>query len=247
VSSPHADFQIAVPAFEGALDDLLVAIAQNRVVPEALSMSTIAGQLAAHCAKRGDGELTNEADLEETGRLVAVVARIMLRKSAQLLVRPVDEEADAAEKVARRQTMDREALGIAVGILAGSEGQESFAPVATPHLVDRPLEPRSSAALPRAWSELWIRAARAKTRVTIPAFVRLETAVSGLVRRLRVQGRISFGRLLDGADRNEAVVHFLAVLELVRRRQATTAQAEIFGDILVEYVESGAAEASRAG
>jgi segregation and condensation protein A len=242
-SPSRGSFTLSVPAFEGTIDELLALVAQNKLAPEDISLSGMAAQLSAFL----EMDAANDLELEEAGRLVAAVARLAVRKSAQLLVQPLDADLDAEQIRPARHALDRAALRDAVARLVSREGLESFSPIAVPHLVERQLAPRPAGSLPRAWAEMHSRAARARALVAIPAFVRLETAVSGLVRRLRAQARVSLRRLLDGADRHEAVVHFLAVLELVRRRQAVVAQSELFEDIVVEYVESGDAEASRAG
>ena len=101
------------------------------------------------------------------------------------------------------------------------------------------VEPWSPHLLARAWERLDGRVRSRVKRVSVPAFVRLEVALSGLIRTLTHQGRASFAGMLRGASRNDVVVHFMAVLELVRRRQATASQDALLGDITIQWVESG--------
>jgi chromatin segregation and condensation protein Rec8/ScpA/Scc1 (kleisin family) len=92
------------------------------------------------------------------------------------------------------------------------------------------------------------RSGKAVRRVAAPAFVRLEVAVSTIIRHLRSGRPVRLGRLLRGATRQDAVMHFLAVLELVRRRQATAEQPDLFADIMIERSQqAGEDVASRAG
>jgi chromatin segregation and condensation protein Rec8/ScpA/Scc1 (kleisin family) len=84
-------------------------------------------------------------------------------------------------------------------------------------------------------------------RVAVHSFVRLEATVSALIRRLHSGAKISLHLLLHGATKEDAVVHFVAVLELVRRRQAEATQTDLFGDITVEFRERAKAASARAG
>jgi chromatin segregation and condensation protein Rec8/ScpA/Scc1 (kleisin family) len=272
-SDAPGTFHVDLPIFAGTIDDLCRRVTQKEFTPEGLPCAAIALQLSAYLRAKamgqktgvGPGFLTDESrgehdvtsdkrsstifglDLDEAGYLITSVSRLLALKSAQLIVQPLDDATDELISSRSGRLLERAALGGAVAHLSAREGSECFAPIAAPHLVERQLEPRSPSALARTWTELQHRAARASARVAVPGFVRLETAVSGLIRRLRAQARTSLGKLLCGADRHEAVVHFLAVLELVRRRQAVADQSDIFADIVVEYVERGAEEAFRAG
>ncbi|MBV9281684.1 MAG: hypothetical protein JOZ41_16515, partial [Chloroflexi bacterium] len=53
--------------------------------------------------------------------------------------------------------------------------------------------------------------------------------------------------LLRGASRNDAVIYFLAALELVRRRRASASQETPFGEINLQPVETDVEARSRAG
>jgi segregation and condensation protein A len=227
--------------FDGEFDELLRLVLHKRILAEDIPLTELAGQLSVHF-RRAAG-----LDLDEVGYLLSVSARLLLLKSAHLLARPVDGETAELVGQSSRRIVDGLSFAAAASYLSGREGAECFSPLLAPQLVEKRLEPRSPAILNRAWHDVQSRTSRARHRVSLPPFVHLESAVSALIRQLRARARVSLNRLLRGSNRNDAVVHFLAVLELVRRRQVTAQQPKLYQDIVLEYVDSVEDEASRAG
>jgi chromatin segregation and condensation protein Rec8/ScpA/Scc1 (kleisin family) len=78
-------------------------------------------------------------------------------------------------------------------------------------------------------------------------FVRLEQAVTSVMRRVAAGSTVSLRSMVHGGNRTDAVMHFLAVLELVRRRRIEVTQVSIEDDILVRQVHDAAEADSRAG
>lgn len=186
-------------------------------------------------------------ELHETGDFLRIAARLILAKSEMLLPRPVVEaEPDDAGLELAAVFDSSQPIREAALQLALRQGEESFSPPTRP-LPERPIEPRSPLALRRAWDDLLARRGPGVVQVTAPAFVRLEVALSSLIRRLKSGTKVSLARVLRGASRQDAVVHFLAVLELLRRRQASVHQRSLFEDISIEWVDNGAEARSRAG
>jgi segregation and condensation protein A len=241
ISRDSRTFALSLPSFKGHIDELAMLVAQKKLAVEDLPLSQMAAQLASHV--HGEAYL----DLDEVGTLMSVTAGLLLSKSARLLVQPMPAEEEDVTPFGSQRITDRIVFAHAAAILADREGLESFAPLAIPNLVERPVQPRSPAMLARAWADMQQRAASGRVRVAVPAFVRLETAVSRLIRRLRSHGWVSFASLLRGSNRQDAVVHFIAVLELVRQRQASVVQAMPYEDIRIEYTGRVADEASRVG
>jgi segregation and condensation protein A len=79
-----------------------------------------------------------------------------------------------------------------------------------------------------------------------PIRVSVADAVAELIDELPRAGRITFARLTrDLDDRLDIIVRFLAVLELFKRGVVEVDQAELFGEITIEWV-GGDAEAAMA-
>jgi segregation and condensation protein A len=74
-----------------------------------------------------------------------------------------------------------------------------------------------------------------------PIRVSVADAVAELIDELPRAGRITFARLThDLAERLDVIVRFLAVLELFKQGVVEVDQAELFGDITIEWVGSDA-------
>jgi segregation and condensation protein A len=234
-------FQLSLPIFEGTVEDLIRLASERRIPTDDIETAAVAAQYARYL------ESSVDVDLEATGEFLALATRLLLLKSTRVLAIPVEIEEPEFVDQEDRSFADRDRLlGVATGLRA-REGLESLAPLVPPVIVERRAEPRSARALLRAWHDMQQRRGVEAAPLAIPAFVRLEAAVSGLIRRLKSSVRLSFSALVHGSSRHDAVVHFIAVLELVRRRQATVEQDELFGDITVEYADRAADSSARAG
>lgn len=188
-------------------------------------------------------------NLDEVGEFLQLAAGLMLLKSEGLL--PHDPGNTCHEETGDRPRpilLDRVDIVAGASYLGKRFGQESFAPFPHAYTVERPVEPRPSSLLSRTWEQMQKRSGEVILRVAAPAFVRLEVAVSTIIRNLRSGRSVRLNRLLRGASRQDAVMHFLAVLELIRRRQATADQPGLFADIVIERAQrAGEDVASRAG
>jgi segregation and condensation protein A len=232
-------FQLSLPVFEGDVDDLLRLVSQRKISTSDLHVASVTEQFRSYLAS------AEQPDLDLTGEFVSASARLLVMKSADLLVIEGDhEEFGSSEHAPRTADEDLKAASL---LLRAREGMESFAPDVPPFAPPKAMQPRSPLLLVRAWEGLDRRTRTRIKRVAVPSFVRLEAALSGLIRQLKARNRVSFASLLRGAGRNDAVVNFIAVLELVRRRQATATQEGLLTDIIVEWAEDGAEAAERAG
>jgi segregation and condensation protein A len=238
-SPATAPFQLSLPVFEGGVDDLLRLVSQRKISTADVHVASVTEQFRSYLTS------ADRPDLDLTGEFVSASARLLALKSADLLVvEQEDEEFDPSEQVPRTADEDLKAASL---LLRAREGMESFAPTVPPFAPPKAVQPRSALLLVRAWEGLDRRTRTRVKRVAVPSFVRLEAALSGLIRQLKARNRVSFAVLLRGATRNDAVVNFIAVLELVRRRQATASQEGLLTDIILDWAENGATAAERAG
>jgi len=223
------------------MEALFARIESQDVLAEDIPVACVTRQFADYLVESQD------VDLDAAGDFLRAAARLLLMKSEGLLPQPQPAVEHEGPEKALEAIIDRDGLYFAVRRLAERQGLESFGPERRESPVEPRFEPRPPRLLLRAWAELQKRQAAARVRVSTPAFVRLEVALSRLLRRLQSRPAVSLGRVLGEASRQDAVVHFLAVLELVRRGQARASQRELFDDITIERVEGGREPASRAG
>jgi segregation and condensation protein A len=232
--------QLSLPGFDGPLDKLLELAIERRLPIEDLAIAQVATQLASHFEGHGP------VDLDLAGEAISGGARLLALKSSRVLLHRAPEEEEVSVPV-RHGLIAPAELRDAAAYLREMEGHESAAPLAPPAIRERRIEPRQPDVLIRAWEWLEQRTAAPSHHMAVPAFVRIEVAVSGLLRRLKTRARLSFRRLVRGSNRNDVVIQFLAVLELLRMRQATVAQDSLFADITVEYIGAEGDAEVRAG
>jgi len=232
-------FQLTLPSFEGPVDGLLRLVSQRKLAADAVSLAEVTAQFLHFLQQETD------LDLQLTGNFVASSARLLALKSAFLVAEPVEEE--EAGPVAAVDHPLRRAMQCSAAWLLDAASDESFAKRDRTQPIARPLIGRSPAALPRVWRDMLSRAGERTRVVALPGFVRLEVALSRLLRSVRSGTRLPFSALVQGSRRQDVVVHFLAMLELVRRSQVTAQQQGLFDEIHLERVQDSAGNASRAG
>src|SRR5579872_2033329 len=202
--------QLALPLFQGSIEDLVKLVSERKVMATEVPVAEVAAQLCAYLEA-----CSNE--LEEVGELLLQAAYLAAAKSNGVLAVPAFDDAD---EVGERQ-MGPVSAAIEMGQwLRGNQWRESFAGDGQLLTVEPKLEPRPIDDVRTAWLGMLERQEHEPAKVAVPTFIRVEVAISRLISRLRSSARLSFRRLMRGANRNDAVVHFLAVLELVRSRRA---------------------------
>lgn len=234
-----AAFQLSLPGFDGPVESLAPLVSARRLALDEIALAEIPAQFLAETKRQ------EVIDLELAGEIAATTARLMLLKSAQLLAEPVDDEDEPVSPIHDEETA--EAFRRAARRLSYSQGAEMFPSHGRLDLVPQRKETRPADLLGQSWRSLLARQAAEAVRAAVPAFLRLETAVSGLIARLRGGAPVSFHRSVRGGTRRDVVVHFLAALELIRRRQATATQTRLFSDITLESLVEHRDFGERAG
>jgi segregation and condensation protein A len=233
--------QLSLPGFDGSADTYLALVAQHKLSADEIPVADVTKQFLSHMTE------SEHLNLQLAGELMAASARLMAMKSAHLLIqRGVEEDEDPLDDRAFDPTQ-REMYRGAIGSLSVIEGKESFLPFAPPVEIERRSVPQSSNLLLRAWNDMKTRTTAPEKRLTVPGFVRLEVAVSGLIRALRTGSKVLFRHLVHGHSRNDTVVHFMALLELVRQKRVRTEQQELFADITLQWVTNSAESSTRVG
>jgi len=222
-----AQLSVNTPVFEGPLELLLALVEREEVDIFKVSLAKVTDAYLAELASR------EIPDPQEMAEFLWMAARLLLLKSIRLLPGWEDE--------VRQRLEEYRAYKEVAGELLERAQQETFAfpPPARPVEAGGQEQPLDVDFLVAAFNSVL---ARIPPR---PLVVRgrtwtLQEKLDMITDRLR-QGPIELIELiLESEDRLEAVVTFVAVLELIRRSVVRVRQKERFGPIHVESREPAA-------
>lgn len=233
--------QLRLPNFQGPLPELVRLAVDRRVDVESVLVAAVTDQVARFVTE------PERVDLGCAGDAVAWVSRLLALKSTRLLDGPAVAEETEPRRTERPEPADLPLLRARAAGLRAREGLESLSPPVMSTVVPRRVQPHPPEVLLRAWHGMRSHARPVTHGVALPRFLRLETVISGLLRRVRSTSRLSFRHLTREAGRIDIVTHFLAILELCRRGQVVATQRETFGDITIEQSARDADADRRAG
>lgn len=232
---------VKTPVFEGPLDLLLHLIEREDLDITSVSLIQVTDQ---YIAALRSGE---RIDLRALAEFVAVGAKLLLLKSRALLPRTADQMAADAlemEELAVDLTAQLEEYRVyknAASYLKQLEesGHRSFVRVAPPPVDWLPT------GLERVTMKRLLKAlARAIERIpATPPPERLQRTMINIAERRRMiidsvrgRGRVSFARLIsDCRTRLEAIVTFIAILDLLKTEDLVAEQDDAFGEIVLQH------------
>jgi segregation and condensation protein A len=234
-------FELQLEVFSGPLDLLLQLIESRQLDVLTVPLAAMADAFVEHLAG-------HPVPADELADFVAIASQLILLKSRRLL--PGDEplagltaEEEPDEEELRRRLVEYRALREASRTLGDwdlarpgyrREPREADLPEA-------PVEPMPPFLLADALDRL---AAIPEPAPPPPEVVPREVTIAMQIATLRGAmgraGHVVLQRVLATCQsRTEVAVTVLALLELVRRRQATVQQDELFGPIVVRPVSVG--------
>jgi segregation and condensation protein A len=225
--------EIATPVFEGPLELLLVLAERDELDIFQVSLASLTEAYLAEIAA------LEERDPVEMAEFLWLASRLLLLKSIRLLPgeEPDEEEADLLgweEDVRARLLEYRAYKEMAERLMERAAADEPSYPAPARQVeVEGQEEPIQVAALVAAFQAVL---ARVPPRPLVYVGTRwtVEDKLAVLQQRLR-QGPIELVQvILECSDRLEAVITFVAVLELLRRGEIRVRQERNFGRILVE-------------
>jgi segregation and condensation protein A len=224
---------VATPVFEGPLELLLALAEREEVDIFQVSLARVTDAYLAELAQR------ETPDPQEMAEFLWMAARLLLLKSIRLLPgeAPTDEEAELLgweEDVRQRLEEYRAYKAMAQELMERAE-QETFAFPPGPRVVEAggQEQPLDVAVLVAAFNSVLARIPPRPVVVAGRTWT-LEEKLDLITNRLS-RGPIELVQLiLESEDRLEAVVTFVAVLELLRRSLITVRQSERFGPIHIE-------------
>jgi segregation and condensation protein A len=232
------EFTLALPVFEGPLALLLHLIESRQLDVMTVPLAEVADAYVEHLAR-------HPVDAANLSEFVAIAAQLIYLKSRRLLpTEPLPALPDGSDEVdeeeLRRRLVEYRSLRDAAAQLGERDGvsptmrrepRESDLPEA-------PVEPMSPSVLAAALETL---AAIPEPVAPPPAVVPREITIGQQIAVLREAlaggGRVLLQTILARCrSRTEAAITFLATLELVRRRQVSAEQHDLFGPIVIEQI-----------
>lgn len=225
--------------YQGPLETLLDLIESRKLSVSLVSLSEVCDAYLAYVEK------LPELPLSETSQFVLVASTLLLIKSRSLLPIPLtDDEEQSIEELERR--LKRLAkIRDAARALKGAWGKNSLIFAGRgPDLGKITGLERPTCAPGEATIATIVAAVRKLVNTlpkpeklaeaTVAPILKLEDVITHLKDRLTRAARARWSDITKGASRGDTIVHFLAILELVRHGNVSVTQDRLFSDILIE-------------
>ena len=227
-------FQFASESFEGPLETLLNLIELRKMSISEISLSEVCDAYLAYVEK------LPELPLGETAQFILVASTLLLIKSRTLLpsLELSEEERESVEELERR--LARYAIIRKTAKILRKEWGKA------PLVLAKRAPMREAVFSPAEAAVAFIRDAAIRLIKSIPKpdqlaqaavapVLALEDVIKSLRARLTSAIRTRWSDLTRGTgDKHGLIVHFLAVLELVRNGSASVTQDKLFSDITIE-------------
>lgn len=240
ISKPGSDYSIHTDLYEGPLDLLLDLITKAELDITRLSLAKVTDDYLAYL------ERMQETTAVEVSGFMVVAAKLIQIKSEALLPRPPQREEgeeDPAESLARQLKIYRKVKQTAQWLkILEEKGERSYIRLAPPPVVEDDLDLNGVTIndLVDFLKSLYRYEEDAAPITSVVAIPRrtIKKKISELIQTLRSDRQVSYRGLLQvGHDRIDAIVLFLAVLELVKQQYASAQQEGLFSDINILATE----------
>ncbi|MEK7474619.1 MAG: segregation/condensation protein A [Candidatus Coatesbacteria bacterium] len=237
---------VHLPTFDGPLDLLYYLIRKHELPIAEVSLASIADEYVNAV------EGAQEVSLSVAGGYLVIAATLMYLKSKWLLP-PEEEAVDPTQEEAvgplLQQLADLQKLREVVHELSLREDRSraTFARPLTVELEERLDIMAEEEPFVEVSAFEILKAMRSMQEFTFPVArdiareeIRLEDKILELLTMVRIRTRMNLSRLLkESRNLLEAVVFFLAALELAKQKTLKIAQREAFGEIEVTTAETG--------
>lgn len=246
-----SEITIKIDVFEGPLDLLLHLIQQLEVDIYDIPIAEITSQYLAYV------HTMKMLELDVAGDYLIMAATLMAIKSKLLLPKPdLDEEEDFYEEgidpreALVDQLLEYQKYKQAASMLKSKEEERSLYFTKEPsnledYQIDIELEPEKVQVidLVLAFQEMLSKKklkAPVQTRI-VSEEVTLEEKMDTIIHKIKRHGKsnpILFSELFDSVDRNEIVLTFLALLELMKGKEIDIQQEKAFEEIKIFSTDS---------
>lgn len=220
--------------FEGPLDLLLQLVEQEELKITEVSLAAVADQFVAY-VREHQGKIPPE----ELADFLVIAARLVYMKSRLLLPSLADEELDEGPDLATQLRLYQQFIAAARTVNHMWESDRVSFPRER-----RPVRALAPAFAPppgitlevmrEAMQNVIDRLApiRQLPQTAMKRIITIQDKIAALATRLRSHASFRFSSFMEHAqDKNEMVISFLALLELVKQRVVKVAQTELFEDI----------------
>jgi segregation and condensation protein A len=226
-------FAVDTSAYKGPLEVLLDLIESRKLSISDISLASVSDNYLAYI------ESLPEMPLSETSQFVLVASTLLLIKSRSLLplLELSQDERESVEELERRLAMLK-SIRAASKLLRKEFGK---APLLFPHKAPTkeplfsPSETTTQTILTAAKKLIHLlpKPQELANAVVAPV-IALEEVIASLKTRLSQALKARWSEITRGASKYDAIVHFLAILELVRAGSASVTQDKLFSEITIE-------------
>lgn len=233
MSNETQEYVISLEGFEGPLDLLHQLIEKRKLQINTISLAKITADYMAHTRTMA------AVPAEEVARFIHIASILILIKSKSLL--PIleytkEEEVDVAELENRMKLFDY-IRGQAVPVL-DIWGRRSFV-VSAPPVAERvAFRPDNSCTVKGLRRNIGVvldglSFLKEPPQKKVGTKVRIEEVIERVLAAVTERVSVSFQEVSAKADKQETIMAFLAVLELMRKNLLTATQESHFDDILI--------------
>lgn len=233
--------RIKLEKFEGPLALLLRLIEREEMDITEISLAKIADQFIDYIKDLG------KVDPEELADFLVVAARLLLIKSKALLPYLYPEEEEEIKELEQQLRMYREFLEAAkkVHLIIGKK-RFMFArefnrrAILAQEKIFSPPKNLSAKDLSQILKELIGRIKPAEQDLaeeTLKRKINIEDKILAIQKSLLDRLKVSFNKIFGrSGSKTEIIVSFLAMLELIKRREVMVEQGELFGEIEINKI-----------
>jgi segregation and condensation protein A len=225
--------------YQGPLETLLDMIESRKLAVSLVSLSEVCDAYLVYVEK------LPELPLSETSQFVLVASTLLLIKSRSLLPVPVTDDEEQSIEELERRLKHLAKIRDAAKVLKASWGTRSLAFARRSPDIAKITGLEKPKFAPGEATMATILAAVRKLVNTLPKperlaeatvapVLKLEDVIVNLKDRLTRAARARWSEITKGASRGDTIVHFLAILELVRHGSVSVTQDRLFSDILIE-------------
>jgi segregation and condensation protein A len=233
-----SSYQVALGSFEGPLDLLLQLIEKDRLSITEVSLASVADQYLTYM-KRGE-----ETPLEDLASFLSVAAKLILIKSRALL--PVLQFTETEEEAIHDLQLQLELYSLFKGgaEVLGAKMAEAKAFIVREKylgLVDLYYPPKDvTVETLEASMEEFLGGTEKEVILeeqTMRRIISLEKRIREVQDIIAERGTLAFREMISqGYEKEEVIVSFLALLELMKQNLVFVSQTEIFEEITIQKI-----------
>ena len=230
-------YQVRLEGFEGPMDLLMHLIEKNKIDIYDIPIAVLTEQYLAYLDR------FREFNIEIASSFLVMAATLLQIKSRMMLPKAPKEDADAEEEDPRKELVER--------ILEYRKFKQVSAELSTMHATQEQFVGREPMDLPvhhlppgnlsiRQLVEAFHTVLKVKEELHIPeALVAPEHwSIQGQIEKILSQldrsgGRMRFADAFETGTRDELIMTFLALLELLKQQQVRAVQAHVFAPIML--------------